>query len=255
MRTSTTRLPAHKNTFRFLDFHGSLLHFVRVPALLLFALVVAGCASGKTYREDGTIPPVIGGKTLQNRLADSATQVSRAWMELAMLSRPSADKYGLKPHKYLSPAESVRISVRWTGPVYPVARKIAKAMGYRIFQMGNPGTWHPAVVINVKNVSAYQALNSLAMQLNPRGGIAIRNDLKAIEIYYQGDENNETPELVQENKYDTGAKPYVVHHRYAAKRHVRHRSLSAHKRLGGKHRFHSARKRRSDGNAQAGGTP
>lgn len=165
----------------------NILRFCLIPSFLFVAI---GCSSKE--QENYVRPTVIGGKTMQEHFALAARQVGDAWQRLAQLRAPTLSELGVNPNIKYSKAERLRITIVWHGPVEPVVRKIARIMGYRYKTFGDPAENNPIVSIKARRKMAVDILRNISDQLNPVGGIIIRNDKRTVELYYQVDMVNDT---------------------------------------------------------------
>ncbi len=159
-------------------------------SLLLSLFFLASCASGN---KNAYSPPAeIGGATLQEHFERAATQIASAWRRLAQLRAPTLSELGVDPNIQYSKSEKLRISMAWHGPAEVPVRKIARIMGYKFKVFGDRAENNPIVRVRAKHKMVVDILRDISDQMNPVGGVVVRNDTRTVELYYQVDEVNET---------------------------------------------------------------
>ena len=119
------------------------------------------------------------------QLAEAASSVSRSMSELAVIERATTPRPAY-PLPYVSnyPGMSNLVSVDWSGPIGPLAQRLANAANYRLKVLGNPPAIPAIVTLNAHDSTVGDVLRDAAFQSARKASIYVIPASKIIELRY-----------------------------------------------------------------------
>jgi len=152
-----------------------------ITASLLSALLV-GCQS-KPKIDFSSVDD--DRRTAEVKLSSAAVSVSKSLAELAEIERASHP-----PVKLLSPVDADMIgmgqltSIDWSGPIGPLAKKIAAACKYKLKVLGTSPSIPILVSIVAKDTPLADILRDANFQCGNKANIVVYPASKIIELRY-----------------------------------------------------------------------
>lgn len=156
---------------------GSLL------TICLLAAVLVGCQSRSSV--DFPNGSDDDKRTAEMKLTAAAASVSRSLAELAEIERASHPSTRL-----LSPVDPDMIgmgqltSIDWSGPVGPLAKKIAEASKYKLKVLGTQPSIPILISISAKDTPLADILRDANFQCGKKANIVVYPASKVIELRY-----------------------------------------------------------------------
>jgi defect-in-organelle-trafficking protein DotD len=121
------------------------------------------------------------------KLAEAATAVSQSLTQLAAVNQanmaPQAAKLYPKVAQMQIPGTS---SVDWNGPIQPLLKQIANAVGYRLIVSGNAPAIPIIVLIRAQERGNAEIVQDAALQAESRATVTSDFRLKTIHLTYHG---------------------------------------------------------------------
>lgn len=121
------------------------------------------------------------------KLAEAASSVSQSLTELAAVNKanmaPQAAKLYPKVDQMQIPGTS---SVDWNGPIQPLLKQIASAVGYRLVVSGNAPAIPIMVLVRASERSNAEIVQDAALQAGTRATVTSNYSLKTIYLSYHG---------------------------------------------------------------------
>ncbi len=148
-------------------------------SLLAVVALAAACAPLKGDPQIAASPDRVS-----LMMAQAADRASTALETLAAVEQSRSPGVAVAPIVD-APAELERaITVSWTGPVEPIASKLASRAGYSFQVVGSPPPVPAVVAINVENTPVVEVLRSIGLQLGVRADLKIDGTTRTVEIHY-----------------------------------------------------------------------
>lgn len=149
--------------------------------LLTGILSVAGCAgAGQKVGHQLVAQP----DSVSLRLASAVDRASTALQTLASVEQARKPLATVSPVKD-APRELMRsISVDWTGPIEPLAQRIADRAGYTFEIIGMQPPIPVVININAVEKPVIDVLRDIGLQSGNRADIIVDADRKIIEVSY-----------------------------------------------------------------------
>ncbi len=117
-------------------------------------------------------------------MAQAADRASSALETLAAVEQSRSPGVAVSPIVDAPPELQRAITVSWTGPVEPIANKLAGRAGYSFQIVGAPPPVPAVVTVNVENEPVIEVLRSIGLQLGVRADLRIDDASRTVEIHY-----------------------------------------------------------------------
>lgn len=161
----------------------------RVIAMTLLAgLPTAGCSSLEAYvAEQNRVPPpdVVAPDPIELRLAEAAEDAARALDTLARIERVRTPPPPMDSAPDAPPELQRLVSIDWTGPIEPLAARIAERAGYAFSTVGAAPSIPLIVRLAVEQRTVIDLLRSLSLQLGNRASIVLDANRRVVELRYE----------------------------------------------------------------------
>ena len=154
---------------------------LKKSAIMLAALLLIGCQSTVSKKpplnapsDDATI-----------KLAEAAHSVSNSLLELARIKSASTPKNLTKalPDTQAFNLQT-RASVDWSGPIQPLAEKVAKAGHYRLRVLGKAPAVPVLIGVSTVDATLGDILRDMDFQAGNKASVKIYAHKKVIELRY-----------------------------------------------------------------------
>lgn len=154
--------------------------------ICFLAVSLVGCNSEPKIRFTDSYTNIEDDKrTAELTLNAAAASISKSLAELAEIERAS------HPHaKLLSPLDpdmigmGQLISIDWSGPIGPLAKKIAEASRYKLKILGTPPSIPILVSISAKDTQLADILRDANFQCGNKANLVVYSASKIIELRY-----------------------------------------------------------------------
>lgn len=117
-------------------------------------------------------------------LADAADKASSALEALAAIEQAQRPKIQVDTVPNAPPELARGVTIKWIGPVEPVARKMAETADYRFMTLGDEPPVPIIVNIDVENARVIDILRSIGLQLGQRADIKVDGGTRVVELHY-----------------------------------------------------------------------
>ena len=154
--------------------------------LVLFAAgTLAGCADDMPWSYDRAHPLVATPDPVAVRLADASDKAANALQSLAAIEQVRTPS-PLPPITPVTPGDDLQkpMTVAWTGPVAPLALRLATRVGYRFQQIGTPPVVPVSVTVDVIEQPILEILRDIGLQMGTRANLVIDSNRHVIELEY-----------------------------------------------------------------------
>lgn len=170
-----------------MKYNGFLMDMKNIGSLLVvvfFTIPLVGCGFGSkiisnSYYEKRSQ------HAAEERLAQAASSISRSLAQLAEIERTT------HPQKRMtSPVDpnmvgmGQLVSIDWSGPIGPLARKIARASNYKLNTLGTKPGVPVLVSISAKDTPLADVLRDANFQCGNKAKIVVYPASKVIELRY-----------------------------------------------------------------------
>lgn len=164
---------------------------IRLTAILaiISALTITGCTITEGSPTGTSGIAVISNDTevkeAESRLADAASSISDSLRQLAEIERATHPQAKLPspPAAELIGMEQLA-SVQWTGPVGPLAEKIARATHYKLRVLGKSPAIPILISISAKDTPLADILRDVTFQCGSKANIVVYPASRTIELRY-----------------------------------------------------------------------
>jgi defect-in-organelle-trafficking protein DotD len=118
------------------------------------------------------------------RLAQAVDKASAALQTLASIEQARSPGTAIQSVPY-APQELRRtVSIEWTGPVEPLARKLADRAGYQLQVNGDAPPTPVIVSVRASEKSVVEVLRDIGLQAGQRADVAIDPERRIVELNY-----------------------------------------------------------------------
>jgi cold shock CspA family protein len=151
----------------------------KVAAVLSVSLL-AGCA---TTNDDSFV--VHDNNLVLSKISESADQIKA---DLHVLAKVEQYNNAVPFEQFKEPTKgplAKKITIKWNGPATPVAKMIAKMIGYGFRESGTPDVNIHPVDIDSKGVSAFKVLEDIGLSMGNKAGLLVNEKLKLIQIVHR----------------------------------------------------------------------
>lgn len=155
----------------------------RVLTLAAFALtgaLLAACAVNPIDRPQIVASP----DAVSLRLAEAADKASTALETLAAVEQARTPGVSVGPVSGAPPELRRAMTVSWTGPVEPLAKKLADRAGYGFLVLGAPPPVPLVVAVDSENKPVVDILRDVGLQLGLRADVKVDAGRRMVEIHY-----------------------------------------------------------------------
>lgn len=144
-------------------------------------LTLAACSVGNPIDR----PQIVASPdAVSLRLAEAADKASTALETLAAVEQAKTPGVSVGPVSG-APTELRRaMTVNWTGPVEPLAKKLADRAGYGFLVLGSMPPVPLVVAIDAENRPIVDILRDIGLQLGTRADVKVDAGRKMVEIHY-----------------------------------------------------------------------
>lgn len=118
------------------------------------------------------------------RLAEAADKASTALEMLAAVEQARTPGVSVGPVSGAPPELRRAMTVNWTGPVEPLAKKLADRAGYGFLVLGSVPPVPLVVAIDAENRPVVDILRDIGLQLGLRADVKVDAGRKMVEIHY-----------------------------------------------------------------------
>lgn len=116
--------------------------------------------------------------------AEAATSISHALSELATTSRGDQSLVKRESDDIIPQTLTRVMSIDWAGPVEPLVKQIAQANHLRVKIIGKEPAIPVLVSMRKREVAAYDILQDIQAQIQPRAEIVVFPTSGVIELHY-----------------------------------------------------------------------
>jgi len=148
----------------------------------LTALLAVGLLSGCATTENLVIHD---NSLVLNKISQSADQIKA---DLHVLAKVEQYNNSIPFSQFKEPKSgplTKKITVKWNGSAAPVARMIAKMIGYGFRESGTPDVNVHPVDIDVDGVPAFKVLEDIGLSTGVTSGLLVNEKLKLIQIVHR----------------------------------------------------------------------
>jgi defect-in-organelle-trafficking protein DotD len=150
-----------------------------LPLLCLAPLTLGACESLKPRPQIVASPDKVS-----LMLVEAADKTSTAMQTLAAVEAARTPDIAVGGTGN-APAELRRaMTLAWTGPVEPVARRLAERASYGFMVLGAPPPVPPVVALDVENRPVIDILRDIGLQLGSRADIRVDSNRRMVELQY-----------------------------------------------------------------------
>lgn len=145
------------------------------------ALALAACSMGNPIER----PQIVASPdAVSLRLAEAADKASTALQTLAAVEQARTPGVSVGPVSGAPPELRRAMTVNWTGPVEPLAKKLADRAGYGFLVLGSMPPVPLVVAIDAENRPVVDILRDIGLQLGLRADVKVDAGRKMVEIHY-----------------------------------------------------------------------
>ena len=160
--------------------------------IAMMTLALVGCQAPNKTDDDGLagdfeiiLPKSDIGKPSEQLLAEAAATVSRSISQLAQMQRAKhPDLYKPLAQQPLTQKTAKLATVKWTGPVEPLLRKLAEKAGMTFSVMGQKTAMPVIVTIDVKQTSVADIIKNVSYQSQNHASVNVDTEKNVIELRY-----------------------------------------------------------------------
>jgi defect-in-organelle-trafficking protein DotD len=117
-------------------------------------------------------------------MAQAADRASVAMETLAAVEQARSPGIAVAPIADAPPELQRAMTISWTGPVEPLAKKLADRAGYSFQSMGEAPPVPIVVTVNVENMPIIDIMRSVGLQLGVRADLKVDGSNRIVEIHY-----------------------------------------------------------------------
>ena len=154
----------------------------KLSVMLMSALLITGCASGKIYKKPPSNNP---SDDASIKLAEAANSVSDSMIDMARIEKvitpPNKDNSLTIPNAYNLQA---RASVDWSGPIAEVTNRVAKAAHFRLRILGQVPAVPILISLDLKDQSLAEILRNIDYQAGKKASIHVYPNSEVVELRY-----------------------------------------------------------------------
>ena len=156
----------------------------RLLSYLITAFFLAGCSS-TTQNQNMVSLNDAETQAANIKLAEAASTMSNTLSQTAAVQRATTPPLSMKPLPDPNTwGMDALASVDWSGPIGPLAEKIADATNYKLHVFGQPPAVPVLVSINQTNVPMGYILRDLDFQAGSQANIVVYPGIRVIELRY-----------------------------------------------------------------------
>lgn len=151
-----------------------------LPLLCLATLPLGACESLKPRPQIVASPDKVS-----LMLVEAADKTSTAMQTLAAVEAARTPGIAVGGNTGEAPPELRRaMTLAWTGPVEPVARRLADRASYGFIVLGSPPPVPLVVALDVENRPVIDILRDVGLQLGSRADIRVDANRRMVELQY-----------------------------------------------------------------------
>lgn len=154
-----------------------LFHF---SGPLLAALSVAACSFNPIDRPQIVASP----DSVSLRLSEAADKAATALETLAAVEQARTPGVSVGPISGAPPELRRAMTVNWTGPVEPLAKRLADRASYGFLVLGGAPPVPLVVVVDAENRPVVDILRDVGLQLGLRADVKVDVGRRMVEIHY-----------------------------------------------------------------------
>ncbi len=146
-------------------------------------LILSGCSGGTPFFKQN--PQVVASPDKATlMLAQAADKASTALESLAAIEQSQYPAVQVEPVPDAPPELERGITIKWIGPVGPLARRMADEADYRFITLGDEPPVPIVVNIDVQNARVIDVLRNVGLQLGQRADIKVDGRTRVVELQY-----------------------------------------------------------------------
>jgi defect-in-organelle-trafficking protein DotD len=157
---------------------------IAFPALALLLAVLASAALSSCAPLKGDPQIAATPDRVSLMMAQAADRASVAMETLAAVEQARSPGIAVAPIADAPPELQRALTISWTGPVEPLAKKLAERAGYSFQSMGAAPPVPIVVTINVENMPVIDIMRSVGLQLGVRADLKVDANNRIVEIHY-----------------------------------------------------------------------